>query len=170
MISTENCTFCTVFTVSDTPSSVTEPLAAMKRASSRRGAQVEPRHVGQIVTADDNGDAVDMAGNDMAAEFVADFQRPLEIEPGADTPMPCRGHAQGLGGGVDLEPGPAAGHAGSDHGEAHAVAGDRCAVDDAGAFVAAGDAQPVQLALRGRRQRNNLANVGDNAGEHQARS
>ena len=35
MISTENLTSSTVFTVSDTPSSVTEPFAAMKRASSR---------------------------------------------------------------------------------------------------------------------------------------
>src|SRR5437764_917899 len=35
MISTENVTSLTVFTVRDTPSSVTEPLTAMKRASSR---------------------------------------------------------------------------------------------------------------------------------------
>ena len=129
-----------------------------------RGSQLESRHVGQIIARDDGRDTVGMAGDDMAAELVADFQRPFEVEPGADMPVSCRCHGEGFGGGVDLEPGPAPGRAGANDGEAHAAAGDRSAVDDAGMLVAAGDAQPMQPPLRRRRQRRDLANVGDYAG------
>jgi hypothetical protein len=47
-----------------------------------------------------------------------------------------------------------------------ALASYRGAIRDGGAVVSAGDAQPVQLALRRRRQANDLADVGDYAGEH----
>jgi hypothetical protein len=51
-------------------------------------------------------------------------------------------------------------------GQADAIAGNRSAVRDGGAVVAACDAQPVQLALRRGRQSDDLADVGDYAGEH----
>ncbi len=150
MISTENTTSSTVFTVSDTPSSVTEPLGGDEARQFPCGAQFEPRHVRQIVAPDDASDAVGVTGDNMAAEFVADLQRPLEIEFCALDPVLRRGHAERLGGGIDFEPGPAAFDAGSDHSKADAVAGDRGAVGDGWPVVAAGDAHAVQLALRGR--------------------
>src|SRR6185436_20159316 len=112
------------------------------------------------------GDAVGVAGHDVAAEFVADFQRALEIESGSLAPVFRRGHAQRLGGGIDVEPGLAAVDAGSNYGQADAVAGDRSPVRNGRLVITAGDAHAVQLALRRRRQGNDLADVGDNAGEH----
>ncbi len=81
-----------------------------------------------------------------------------------------RGHTQRLGGGIDIEPGLFALDAGGDDGEADAVAGDRSAVGDGRAVVAARDAQAVQLALRRRRQGGYLADIGDDASEHYVRS
>ena len=65
-----------------------------------------------------------------------------------------------------LPPVDARGH----HGQADAVAGDRGAVGDRRAVIAAGDAQPMQLTLRRRRQGDDLADIGDYAGEHSTRS
>jgi len=67
MISTEKVTSSTVFTVSEMPSSVTEPLAAMKRASSRVVRSSNRAVSGQIVAPDDGSDAIGMTGHDMAA-------------------------------------------------------------------------------------------------------
>src|SRR5271170_1508118 len=108
-----------------------------------------------------------MPGHDVAAEFVANLQRALEVEPGAGSPVFGRGHAERLGGGVDIEPGFVSLDAGRHHGEANAIAGDRGAVSDGSAVETARDAQPVQLALRRRRQSDDLADVSDYAGEHQ---
>ena len=80
MISTEKVSPSTSLTVSETPSSATEPLGAMKRASSRRRAQHEARHVGHVLARDHGRQAVDMAGDQMAAELVAELQRALEID------------------------------------------------------------------------------------------
>ncbi len=60
---------------------------------------------GRSSRADHVGDAVDMAGDDVAAEFVADLQRALEIEAGAARPAADGGDPQRLGGGIDREPG-----------------------------------------------------------------
>src|SRR4029077_10264223 len=59
--------------------------------------------------------------------------------------------------------------AGAHHGETDAVAGDRSAVGDPGAVVAARDLEPPQIVGPGR-DGDHLADVGDDAGEHQARS
>ena len=144
---------CTVFTVSETPSSVTEPLAAMKRASSRVVSQLEPRHVGQIVARDDGGDAVGMAGDDMAAEFVADFQRPFEIEPGADVPVSspwsCRAFRRRHRHRTRFCPRSTPEATTVRHTPLQAIEAPSAMV---GTVVAAGDAQPVQLPLRRRRR------------------
>ena len=166
MISTENLTSSTVFTVSDTPSSVTEPFAAMKRASSR------------VVRSSNRA----MSGRSSRATMVAMpsacpatmwppssspiFSARSRLSRVPDAPMLRRGHGQRLGGGIDLEPGLALRHARRNHREADAIAGDRRAVGDGRLIVAAGDAQPVQLPLRRRRQSDDLADIGDNAGEH----
>ncbi len=44
-----------------------------------RRLDVEMRHAVEVAARDDRRDAVDVAGDDMAAEFVADFQRAFEI-------------------------------------------------------------------------------------------
>src|SRR6185437_12944143 len=98
-----------------------------------RGRELEPRHVGQIVTRDDAGNTVRVPRHDMAAQLVADLQRPLEIELRPDGPVPGRGHTQGLGSGIDVEPGLLSGalaalDAGCHYRQADAVAGDGSAV------------------------------------------
>ena len=86
MISTEKSSPSTALTVSETPSSATEPFGAMKRASSP-GARSAKRAMSVMSSrAIDVRDAVDMAGDQMAAEFVAEFQRPLEIDARAVPP------------------------------------------------------------------------------------
>ena len=116
------------------------------------------------------GEAVGVTGDDVAAELVADLERALEVDPGAAPPAPDRGEPQRLGGGIDREPGAIAVLAARDHGEAHAAAGDRGADRDGVGIVAAGDPEPREP-LRARLDRDHLADVGDDAGEHaQARS
>ena len=90
MISTEKVSAVTSLTVSETPSSATEPLVRDETHQLARRAQREPRHVGQVLARDQLGDAVDVAGDDMAAELVADLQRAFEIEPAcpASSPRP----------------------------------------------------------------------------------
>ena len=49
--------------------------------------------------------AIDMAGDDMAAELVADFERAFEIEPRARTPLAGGRARQRFGRGIDVERG-----------------------------------------------------------------
>ena len=103
MISTENRSFSTAFTVNETPSSATEPFCAMKRDKLRRRAERQPRHVGQILALDQFGEPIDVAGDDVAAEFVADLERTLQIDRRPGLPCADRGDRQRLGGRIDLE-------------------------------------------------------------------
>ena len=80
------------------------------------------------------------------------------------------GHGKRLGGGIDVEPGFASIHSRRDHRQADAIAGDRGAVSDGGPLVMACDAQAMELPSRRWRQADDLADVGDYPGEHQARS
>jgi len=80
MISTEKRSPATSLTVSETPSSVTEPLGRKKRRKLRRCAQGEPRHVGQFVPRDKLGKPVDMAAGPCGAELVAKPEGAFEIE------------------------------------------------------------------------------------------
>ena len=106
-----------------------------------------------------------MTGGHVAAEFVADFQRALEIDARAPPPAADRRQAQRLGGGVHRKPAEVALLAARDHGQADAAAGDRCADADAVRIIAAGDREARQP-LRARFDRNHLADAGDDAGEH----
>src|SRR2546423_10449835 len=78
------------------------------------------------------------------------------------------GHAERLGGGIDIEPGFPLIDARRDHRQADAIAGDRGAVSDGGPLVTACDTQAMQLPSRRWRQANALADVGDIAGKLQA--
>src|ERR1700730_512281 len=57
------------------------------------------------------GGRIHMAGDEMAAKFIANFERPFEIEFRADFPM-ARGRAgEGFRRDIDFEPAPVAGRA-----------------------------------------------------------
>ena len=150
MISTENVSPSTSLTVSETPSSATEPLGAMNRDSAAGARNVNRAMSGKSSRADEIGNAVDMAADQMAAELVAKPQRALEIELGAALPGAGRGHAQGLRGDVDGEEGAIAPPSPLDDRQAGAGTGDRSADLDGVGIVAAGDgqaAQPVGLLI-----------------------
>src|SRR5689334_18151706 len=104
MMRTEKSFPSTVFTVSETPSSATEPFAAMNRESGA-GAQGELRPLRAVLAAQHFGDPVDMSADDMAPKLLADLQRALEIDPHARPPGANGRHLQRLGGGIDGKPG-----------------------------------------------------------------
>ena len=106
MISTENVSPSTSLTVSEMPSSATEPLGAMKRASSAGTRNDSATLSRKSSRAHEFGEPVDMAADHMAAELVAEPQRAFEIELGAAPPVCGGGHAQRLGRGIDGEGGP----------------------------------------------------------------
>jgi hypothetical protein len=106
-----------------------------------------------------------MAGDDMPAKLVAGLERAFEIDFRAMAPAAGGGDPQGLGGGIDGKPRTSVLLAHANHGEADTGTGDRGALDDRGALVAAGDLDPVQP-FRARAHRNHFADVGDDAGEH----
>src|SRR3569832_640003 len=133
-----------------------------------RRAQREARHVGHVLARGNAGEAVDVAGDDVAAEFVADLERAFEIDARAVPPAPDAGDAQSLVGRVDREPGAAILLARVDHGQADARAGDRRALDKFGARIARQDRDAMQV-VRPRRDRAYFAEIGDDAGEHQVR-
>src|SRR4051794_18567602 len=137
------------------------------------GADVEPRGRAPWVVpgrdrlaGNDGGEAVHVAGDDMAAEFVADLERALQVHARLRRPCADRRQGQGLGRRIHVEP--AAAVAGSDrnHGEARPPAGDRGAKRDGRGIVRRLDAQPLQGALRTLRG-DYLPHIGDDACEHQ---
>src|SRR4051812_32421351 len=96
-----------------------------------------------LVHVDDRAHAVDMPGNDMPAQFVAELQGTFEVELAPFGPLAGRGARHGLCGDVE---GDAAGRL-VDHGQAHARARDRGAEVDRVDVVAGGylDAQVALL-------------------------
>ena len=137
MMSTENTSPSTPFTVSEVPSRATEPFSAMKRGERPRRADVEARArsprviaAGDGIAGEDLRHAVDMARDDVPAELVADLERALEVEARARPPCADRGAGKRLRGGVDFEPAAVRAPADRDDGEARAGAGDRGAERD----------------------------------------
>ncbi len=100
-----------------------------------------------------------MAGDDMAAQLVADPQRPLQVQPRALGPQARRGLRHRFAADIDREPVLAL----VDHRQAGARAGDRRAEVDAVHVVVAADGQ-AQVALL--LDAADGADVGDDAGEH----
>src|SRR5260370_29923884 len=131
----------------------------------RRRPEGEPGHLGEIFPRHKLREAVDVAGHDVAAKFVADLEGAFEIEPGAVLPATGCGDGQGRGGGIHRKPGVTVRDARSYDGQADAVAGDRGAVRDGGAVVMAGDRELAQVVRPGRNS-DHLADVGDDASEH----
>src|SRR3712207_4116638 len=71
----------------------------------------------------DGGDAVHMARDDMAAEFVPDLEGALQVDAGSGLPVAHGGALQGLGRGIHLEPAAALAGLDLDDGEARPSAG-----------------------------------------------
>ena len=93
MMFTPKVSSATSLTVNDTPSTATLPLAAMKRARSagtRKRQRVEPFSGSPRSRV---ADAVDVAGDEVAAQFVADPQRAFQVDLRADPPGAERGLA-----------------------------------------------------------------------------
>ena len=86
MTSTEKVSPSTSLTVSDTPSSATEPLGAMKRARSCGARSIKRAMSVKSLAFADRGKPISVTGDDMTAELVANFERALEIDPGALAP------------------------------------------------------------------------------------
>ena len=108
------------------------------------------------------GDAVDMAGDDMAAELVADFIGPFEIDRIANFPVAQRRLRQGFARGRDREPAILR-RALVDHRHAGARAGDRGAHLDGRDIVMGRDHDMRVAALF---DVPDLADIGDNSREH----
>ena len=126
----------TLFTVSEVPSRQIEPFSAMKRASCA-GASMVKRAVGphspapvNFLARDDGRDAIDMTGDDMAAELVADLQGALQIERIAHLPGPRIVRASVSAATSTSNHEPPSRWPLCDHGEAGAVAGNRGAQRD----------------------------------------
>ena len=111
MISTENLPPSTALTVSETPSSATEPFGAMKpHLLGLRRAAARSRLVSVIFSRDPTSrDAVDMAGHDWPPSSSPTFSERSRLMRVPRFPPPTVVSAQRLGGRLDLEPGAAFG-------------------------------------------------------------
>src|SRR5262249_2995168 len=108
---------------------------------------------------EDGGYAVDMARDQMAAEFVTELERALEIDRPTRAPLAQRSDREGLGRGFDGEPARPLVH----HRQATAIAGDRGAERDAAGVVAGGEGEASR---RPWRHGAHPAEISDDAGEH----
>ena len=130
-----------------------------------RHLEDEAGRLAEILARDDRGESVDMAGDHMAAEFVAKLQRALEIDARAGIPVRDLGQCQGLRRRLDVETRAAFGLGiKRNHREADAGAGDRGADGDRRRVIGAvdGDAMHVVAPLDG----GHGADIGDDPGEH----
>src|SRR6185437_10335553 len=84
-------------------------------------AEAEAFGIPLLSPLDDLGHGIDMAGDDMPAELIPNFQRAFEIDPAADTPLLEDRARQRLSRGLHREPIDAV----IDSGEANTRAGDR---------------------------------------------
>jgi hypothetical protein len=99
----------------------------------------QPRHVWQVLPRPEFGNSVDMAADQVSAEFVTEPQRAFEIEFRAPPPGPGGGHAQRLRRHIHGEEAAIAAPPTPNHGQARTRAGDRSADLDRVRIVAADD-------------------------------
>ena len=155
----------TALTVSDVPSSATEPLTAMNLASAAGRAEAVMRHAVEVAPRHGRGEAVDVAADHVAAEFVADPKRPFEVELRSLAPGAERCHRECLRPDVERQARACPRGFDGDHRQANARVGDRGADGDGRGIVAARDRQPAPLAKPFDVE--NFADVADNSGEHE---
>ena len=122
----------------------------------------------EILARDDGRQPVDMAAHQMAAEFVAELQRALQIDARTDRPVLRRGHLERLRRRLHRE-----GRAacivrlcGRHHRQADAVAGDRRADVDAVRVIGGSDRQAAHVVTLV--DAGHPADIGHNSGKHDA--
>ena len=108
-------------------------------------------------------DPVDMAGDDVAAELVAQPHRTLQVEAAALLPLLGGGTRHGLAGDVDHEPAALSRRCLVDHRQAYARTADRRAQVDAGGVIGGVDRHAHVAAVLDPRDG---ADVADDSGEH----
>ena len=116
----------TPLTVSDTPSRVIEPLGGNIRREPGLEGKFEHAGIAGRFDAEDLSDTVDMAADQMSAQFVANRQGAFEVDRGPVLPTAQGGFRPRLAGRIDGEPV----GTGLDHGQAHPRTGDRRADGD----------------------------------------
>jgi hypothetical protein len=109
-----------------------------------RHAKRQPRHIGQVLALFEFGDAINVAADEMPAEFIAQPQRPFEIELCPRPPGAGGSQAQGFGRGIDGEKGTVTGAAPRYDREADAGAGNGRPNVDLFGVIAADNGQPAQ--------------------------
>src|SRR5690349_16873546 len=74
------------------------------RAERARNAEADLERVALGASADDRGDRIDVAGDDMPAELIAQAQRAFEVELRALLPVAARRFGNGFARHIDREP------------------------------------------------------------------
>ncbi len=131
-----------------------------------RGGDDQSGRVARGRRLDHIANAVDVAGDDVPAQFVAQPERLLEVECCASVPQ-RGGAADAFARDVDREPSVAGAPAAIDHGQAHARTGDRGADRDPRRVERAGDRHAQVAALL---DAADGADRGDYPGEHESLS
>ena len=122
MIATSKRRPATPLTVSEVPSSATEPFSAMKRASSAGASKVKVAMSAVSLRSTIVSDPIHVPADEMAAELVAELQRAFEVDPRAGLPCAERGARQRLRRRLDVEIGAVAVDAALDRRQAAAGA------------------------------------------------
>ena len=133
-----------------------------KRHQRVRRLEAEAHRFGFGPPLDDPSQPVDMAGDEMAAQFVAEAQRLFEIDRGSGDPAADRRAGQGLGRGLRGE----GAVLDRDHRQARARTRDRGADRDRRGVEAGGDGQFGERALL---DPPHPSEIGDDAGVHVVR-
>jgi hypothetical protein len=141
------------------------PLGRDEAGQRLGGAQGETAGFAFIGNRNDLGLPVNMAGDHVAAELVADLQRSLQIDPRAGCPGADGGQPQRFFPGLDLKPAGIVAIGGQcSHREADPRTGNRGADIDAGRIPGGLDAQTDALIALG--HCGHPADIGDDAGKH----
>jgi hypothetical protein len=122
------------------------------------------RHAVEVAARHDLRHAVDVSADHMPAEFIADSQRPFEIDLVARPPRPKGRHGQGFRADVHRNLSAVSELRDVDHRQADARMSDRGAQGNRARFVMAGDAETPQFAAM--LDINNFADIAYQASEH----
>ena len=141
------------------------PLTKVYEGSHLVGEVIREHWKQQEASAEVEGTTPKMLSIQEAADLVADFQRTLGVDARPDPPVAGGGARQRFRADIHIEPAAVSAASRGDRGQAGSAAGDRRAEGYGVRIVARRDPDAVELApvLDG----DDLAHIGDDAGEHQ---